>query len=153
MLRAVTASLKQRLGTAPTAASDATLERLSRRTPRLAAATLDAWMALEHRVTEKRSAEQRTKREERQRAEALRKAGKAPAKARPPAEDVDGPSLSPLMATEAMNWADGRTNAAEIARRVSAEALSAGWWYYGEATPALVEKFLEKQAKDGLIVW
>ena len=31
-----------------------------------------------------------------------------------------------------MNWIDGKTNAAEIARRVCAEALSAGWWYYGE---------------------
>ena len=57
------------------------------------------------------------------------------------------------MQTEAMNWVDGKTNAAEIARRVCAEALSAGWWYYGEATPALVEKFFEKQAKDGLITW
>jgi hypothetical protein len=57
------------------------------------------------------------------------------------------------MATEAMNWADGRTSAADIARRVCAEALSAGWWYYGEATPELVEKFFDKQARDGLIVW
>ena len=57
------------------------------------------------------------------------------------------------MATEAMTWIDGKTSAAEIARRVCAEALSAGRWYYGEATPALVEKFLERQAKDGLIVW
>ncbi len=60
-------------------------------------------------------------------------------------------TLSPLMGTAALAWIDGKTNAAEIARRVCAEALSAGWWYYGEATPALVEKFLETQAKDGLI--
>jgi hypothetical protein len=52
-----------------------------------------------------------------------------------------------------MNWIDGRRDAAEIARRVEAEAISAGSWYYGEVTPELVEKFLEAQAKDGLIVW
>jgi hypothetical protein len=57
------------------------------------------------------------------------------------------------MKSEAMNWIDGKTSAAEIARRVCAEALSAGWWYYGEATPAGVEKYLEQQVKDGLIVW
>ncbi len=57
------------------------------------------------------------------------------------------------MGTAALSWIDGKTNAAEIARRVCAEALSAGWWYYGETTPALVEKFLEEQARDGLIAW
>jgi hypothetical protein len=57
------------------------------------------------------------------------------------------------MRSAAMSWIDGKTNAAEIARRVCAEALSAGWWYYGETTPARLEKFLEKQASDGLIVW
>ncbi len=154
MLRAAAGSLKERLGSAPTTPPDATLERLSRRTPRLAAATLDAWMALEVRVSEKHRAESRLRRDEKERAEALRKAGKAPAKAKKtPGDDEDGPALSPLMATEAMNWIDGKTNAADIARRVSSEALSAGWWYYGEATPELVEKFFEKQAKDGLIVW
>ena len=53
----------------------------------------------------------------------------------------------------AMNWIDGRRDAAEIARRVQAEALSAGTWYYGEVTPELVEKFFERQARDGLIRW
>jgi hypothetical protein len=104
-------------------------------------------------VGEKRKAERRANREEKERTEALRKAGKAPARPKAPADEPDGPSLSALMATEAMNWADGKTSAADIARRVCAEALSAGWWYYGEATPELVEKFFEKQVRDGLIVW
>ena len=104
-------------------------------------------------MSEKRRTERRVRRDEKERAEALRKARKTPAKTKMPSDDEDGPALSPLMATEAMNWIDGKTNAADIARRVSSEALSAGWWYYGEATPVLVEKFLEKQAKDGLIVW
>ena len=110
-------------------------------------------MALEHKVAEKRTADRRAKGEEKERNEALRKSGKDPAKAKAPADEPEGPSLSPLMATEAMNWADGKTNAAEIARRVCAEALSAGWWYYGEATPETVEKFFEKQVRDGLVTW
>ena len=52
-----------------------------------------------------------------------------------------------------MNWIDGKRDAREIARRVEAEALSAGSWYYGEVTAELVERFLERQAGDGLIVW
>ena len=153
MLRSVALAFQQRLGNPP-AGPTPTLDRLARRTPRLAATTLDAWMALEHQVNEKRVAERRTKGEEKEKAVALRKAGKTPPKpAKSPADEPEGPSLSPLMATEAMNWADGKTTAAEIARRVCAEALSAGWWYYGEATPELVEKFFEKQAKDGLITW
>jgi hypothetical protein len=152
MLRSVALSLTQRLGSAPVATPGSALERLSKRTPRLAAPTLDAWMALEIRVGEKRRADRRARRDEKERTEALRKSRKAPAKAAP-RDDDEGPALSPLMATEAMNWADGRTSAADIARRVCAEALSAGWWYYGEATPELVEKFFDKQARDGLIVW
>jgi len=152
MLRNVALALRQRLGDAP-AGPTPTLDRLAHRTPRLAAQSLDAWMALEHKVGEKRTADRRAKGEEKERAEALRKSGKAPARTKAPADEPEGPSLSPLMATEAMNWADGKTNAAEIARRVCAEALSAGWWYYGEATPELVEKFFEKQVRDGLVTW
>jgi hypothetical protein len=152
MLRNVALALRQLLGEAP-AGPTPTLDRLAHHTPRLAAQSLDAWMALEHKVAEKRTAERRAKGEEKERAEALRKSGKTPAKAKAPADEPEGPSLSPLMATEAMNWADGKTNAAEIARRVCAEALSAGWWYYGEATPENVEKFFEKQVRDGLVTW
>jgi hypothetical protein len=52
-----------------------------------------------------------------------------------------------------MNWVDGKTDAATVARRVCAESMAAGAWYDGDATPELVEKFLEAQARDGLIVW
>jgi hypothetical protein len=31
--------------------------------------------------------------------------------------------------------------------------MSAGSWYYGDVTPELVERFLDRQAKDRLIVW
>ncbi len=150
-LRAVGSALKARVATAvSSAAQDPALERLSRRTPRYTVATLDAWMALERRVSDKRRADRRTKRDQKEQDEALRKAGKKPKRAAP---DDDEPGLSPLMASEAMSWIDGKTSAAEIARRVCAEALSAGHWYYGNATPALVEKFLERQARDGLIAW
>lgn len=53
----------------------------------------------------------------------------------------------------AMNWIDGKRDAAEVARRVGAEAMSAGSWYYGDVAPEIVERFLDSQAKDGLIVW
>lgn len=153
-LKSVAAALKTRLGGSPAAsaaAAEPALERLGKRTPRYAVGTLGEWMALEHRVAEKRKADRRAREERRERAEALRKAGKkAPAAG---ADEDEAPSLSPLMGTEAMSWVDGKASAAEIARRVCAEALSAGHWYYGDATPVLVEKFLEKQAKDGLIVW
>jgi hypothetical protein len=150
-LKSVAAALKARLGPAAAAPSDAALDRLAQRTPRYAVSTLGDWMALEHRVSEKRAADRRAREERREKAESQGKAGKKSSGT--PAGDEDTPSLSPLMGTEAMSWIDGKTNAAEIARRVCAEALSAGHWYYGDATPALVEKFLEKQAKDGLIAW
>ncbi len=149
-LRSFQASLKARV--AGPAWADPALARLASRTPRYAVSTLDAWMALEHRVSEKRRAERRAKRDRKEQEEALRKSGKK-AKAPASADEDDETGLSPLMKTEAMNWVDGRTSAADIARRVCAEALSAGRWYYGEATPALVEKFLETQVKDGLVAW
>jgi hypothetical protein len=154
-VRSVGAALRARVAgaaPAPAPAPDPALERLSRRTPRYAVGTLDAWMALERRVGQKRRADARAKQEQKERDEALRKAGKSPKKPAPPSDD-DEPGLSPLMETEAMSWIDGKTNAADIARRVSAEALSAGHWYYGDATPARVERFLERQVRDGLIVW
>ncbi len=139
-------------GRTPAPLSDAALDRLSKRVPRKAVPTLDEWMALQRRVREKREQERRAKREEEERAAlaALRKGKKKPEGGPPKAE---GPRLSNLMQFAVFNWIDGKTDAAEIARRVSAEALSAGSWYYGEATPAMIEKFLEVQVKDGLIVW
>ncbi len=155
MLRSIGERLRAQLSDAPAAPPDPTLDRLSRRTPRRAAATLDAWLALERRVSEKRRQERSAKREQREREEALRRKGrmKPPAKPMPVPDEDELPRLSPLMQSEAMNWIDGTTSAAEIARRVCAEALAAGWWYYGEATPELVESFFEKQARDGLTVW
>jgi hypothetical protein len=112
--------------------------RLSKRIPRRGVATLAEWLDLSEKVRDKRAAEDRAKRE-------ARDAAAAPA----PEERT----LTNLMQFAAMNWIDGKRNAAEIARRVQAEALSAGAWYYGDVTPDLVEKFFERQAKDGLIVW
>jgi len=138
--------------TTPAPLSDPALERLSKRVPRKAVSTLEEWMALQRKVREKREEQRRVKREEDERVAlaAPRKGKKKPAE-KP--REAEGPRLSNLMQFAALNWIDGKTDAAEIARRVWAEALSAGSWYYGEATPKMIEKFLETQAKDGLIVW
>jgi hypothetical protein len=153
-LRSTAAGFRTQLDAAAGAAAgpDAVTTRLAHRTPRLAAATLDAWMTLQQEVARKRRQERRARREERERQEALAKNEKGTKAAGPPPEEEE-PGLSSLMQAEVLNFADGKTNAAEIARRVCAEALSAGWWYYGETTPLLVEKFLEKAAREGLVVW
>ena len=135
---------------------DPALARLAGRVPRKASRTLDEWMDLQTKVAEKREEEARAKRDERERLAEKEKPRKAKGPGKEPKAKPDEPEpqkLSNLMQFAAMNWIDGKTDAAEIARRVAAEALSAGAWYYGEATPAMVEQFLEKQAKDGLIVW
>ncbi len=152
-VRSAAAALAGRLPARPPA-EDPALTRLAAKTPRFAVTTLDAWMALEEKVKDKRSADKSVARDAKER-EAVQGA-KKPTKtgAKPPGQAEPEPvTLSPLMGTAAMAWVDGKTNAAEIARRVCAEALSAGWWYYGETTPALVEQFLETQVKDGLIAW
>jgi hypothetical protein len=141
-------------GARPPADADPVLVRLSARVPRLAAATLNDWLALERRVSDQRREDRRKRRDAKERAEASRKAGKRTAgKDAAPPDGEDEEKLSALMQSEAMNWIDGKATAADIARRTCAEALSAGWWYYGETTPARVEKFLERQAKDGRITW
>jgi Zn-dependent M28 family amino/carboxypeptidase len=154
-VRSAASALAARLPARPTA-EDPALTRLSAKTPRFAVTTLDAWMALEEKVKDKRDAEKRAARDakERDTQQAAKKPTTKSGKAAPAAVAEPEPvALSPLMGTAAMSWIDGKTSAAEIARRVCAEALSAGWWYYGETTPALVEQFLEKQVKDGLIAW
>ena len=152
-VRASGAALAARLPAGPTSA-DPSLARLEAKTPRFAVSTLDAWMALEERVKEKRAADGRATRDKKEKDDAAKRPARTGAKAAPaPAPAQEGPKLSPLMGTAALAWIDGRTNAAEIARRVCAEALSAGWWYYGETTPLMVEKYLEEQVKDGLIAW
>ncbi len=140
-------------GRKPADAPGAAEERLAKRVPRRAVAMLAEWLDLQEKVREKRLGEDRVRREERDAmAAAPAKKGKGVAEKRtaPPEE---GKTLSSLMQFAAMNWIDGTRSAAEIARRVQAEGLSAGTWYYGEVTPELVEKFFERQAKDGLIVW
>ncbi len=154
-VRSAGSELAARLPARPTA-DDPALARLAAKTPRFAVTTLDAWMALEERVKEKRQADARVARDKTEKDEAARRSAASKPGARTPApapKPEEVAKLSPLMGTAALAWIDGRTNAAEIARRVCAEALSAGWWYYGETTPALVEKFLEEQVKDGLIAW
>jgi hypothetical protein len=130
-----------------------TERRLEKRVPKKAAGTLADWLLLERRVAEKRAAEARSRREERVR-EAAPAAGSKKEKhsARPvSAREPEEKKLSGLMQFEVLNWVDGKTDAATIERRVCAEALSAGNWYYGDCTPEMVEKFFDAETKDGLI--
>jgi hypothetical protein len=128
---------------------DPVLGRLAQKTPRKAVSTLAEWMEIQRTVRDRRELDAIAKRAEKERAEeGPRKSGRKPPAGEPPA-----PALSPILQFEVFNWVDGTANAAEIARRVHAEALSAGRWYYGEATPSMVEKFLETQVKDGLLIW
>ncbi len=140
-------------GSAPVQSPDPAETRLGKRLPRRAVGTLDEWMALQTKVLGRRADETRLRRDEREAAEAPATSGRRRTAAKaspPPAEEK---TLSPLMQFAVMNWIDGKRDAAVIARRVEAEAISAGSWYYGEVTAELVERFLERQAKDGLIVW
>jgi hypothetical protein len=134
------------------AGSTETERRLEKRVPGKSAATLAEWLALERKVADKRAEEARRRREEREKeaAEAKRPGKKS---RKPAPREPEEKRLSGLMQAEAMNWADGKTDAATISRRVCAEALSAGSWYYGDCTPEMVEKFFETQARDGLITW
>jgi hypothetical protein len=134
---------------------DPALARLAARTPRFPVATLHDWIALKKRVAEKRAEEARTTADEKEREAAAGKARKSKAAAKPKdtAPAAEPETLSFLMGDATMNRVDGKRTAADIARRVCAEALSAGWWYYGETTPARVQTFLEKQVKDGLLGW
>jgi hypothetical protein len=60
-----------------------------------------------------------------------------------------GSGLHPTMQFEAFNFCDGRRSAWEVYDAVSAEALSAGSWYYGEVTPEGVRSLLEAAARAG----
>ncbi len=136
-------------GRAPGNGATPAEQRLAKRTPRRAVSTLAEWLTLQARVRDRRADEERLMREARD------AAASAPARRskRPAAPPPDEKTMSPIMQFATMNWIDGKRDAAEIARRVQAEALSAGAWYYGDVTPELVEKFFERQAKDGLIAW
>ena len=140
-------------GNTPADAPPPAEERLGKRVPRRAVATLAEWMALEEKVRARRADDARLRHDEREAAEAPTTPGRRRRTPKPVPAPVEEKTLSPIMQFAVMNWIDGKRDAAGIARRVEAEAISAGSWYYGEVTADLVEKFLERQAKDGLIVW
>jgi hypothetical protein len=60
---------------------------------------------------------------------------------------VDG--LHPMMRFEVYNFADGARTGLDVYQSVSAEALSAGAWYYGEVRPADVRETLERAVQAG----
>ncbi len=138
-------------GRAPGGSAGSAEQRLAARVPKRAVSTLAEWLALQEKVRDKRTDEERARREAHDAAALAPPGRRKGAPPRPPPSDE--PKLTSLMQFAAMNWIDGKRDAAEIARRVQAEALSAGTWYYGEVTPELVEKFFERQARDGLIRW
>jgi hypothetical protein len=155
MLRSIAKAFTARLGPPPEGTSPA-MTRLAARVPRRATASLSEWLKLERAAAEGRARDARAKRESEEAEEAARKAGrkvKGAPNAGASADSGDDHALHPLMGAAAFGFMDGKRNAAEIARRVCAEALSAGWWYYGETTPEKVEKYLQAQAKSGLIAW
>jgi hypothetical protein len=154
MLRTVAGALTPRLGAAPDG-EDPAMTRLASKVPRRSVASLSEWLKLEHDLAEKRQAAARAKREAEDAEAASKKAGKKAksAAAAPASSTGDEEALSPLMRSAVIGWVDGKRNAADIARRVCAEALSAGWWYYGEATPERVEKYLQSQVAAGLLTW
>ncbi|MCL4817975.1 MAG: M28 family peptidase [Vicinamibacteria bacterium] len=57
--------------------------------------------------------------------------------------------LHPIVRFEILNLADGRRTALEVYDAVSAQALSAGSWYYGTVTPAQVKAVLEAATAAG----
>lgn len=59
--------------------------------------------------------------------------------------------LHSLMAYEIVNFVDGKNSYLDIFNAVSAEALSAGKFYYGKVTLDAVEKFLNNAAAVGII--
>jgi len=61
------------------------------------------------------------------------------------------PGLHPMMRFEVLNLADGRRSAYDIYETVSAEALSAGAWYYGSVSAADVLETLERAVKAGAL--
>ncbi|HEY7114519.1 MAG TPA: M28 family peptidase [Thermoanaerobaculia bacterium] len=142
----------------PDSSPSAAEERLKARIPAKSTATLSDWLALDRKIRRKREEEARARREaaETPAAESRAPKGRSPVKAAPaalPPDNDKGPRLSPLLEFETLNWIDGKTDAGTIARRVCAEALAAGRWYYGDATPEMVEAFLEREVRDGRVRW
>lgn len=61
-------------------------------------------------------------------------------------------NLHPIMASEVMNFVDGKRTYYDIYRSVKAEALSAGKFFYGTVTYEDVEKILDANVKSGALV-
>jgi hypothetical protein len=59
--------------------------------------------------------------------------------------------LHPLMAYEALNYADGTRSYREIFEAVAAEADAAGEWYYGSVSFADVAQYLDSAVKAGVL--
>ena len=68
-------------------------------------------------------------------------------------ERVKAPSgMHPMMAFEALNFADGTRTGWAIYEAVAAEALAAGEWYYGRVTPADVRAVLDSAVASGALI-
>ena len=61
------------------------------------------------------------------------------------------PGLHNLMGYEILNFVDGKNSYLDIFNAVSAEAVSAGEFYYGKVALEMVEKYLDNALKAGLI--
>ena len=59
--------------------------------------------------------------------------------------------LSPLMAYEALNFADGKRSIWDIYLATRAESLGEGEWYYGKVTPELIQEFFNNAAAVGAV--
>ena len=59
--------------------------------------------------------------------------------------------LSPLMAYEALNFADGKRSMWDIYLTTRAESLGEGEWYYGKVTPELIQEFFNNAAAVGAV--
>jgi hypothetical protein len=65
---------------------------------------------------------------------------------------VEAPTgLHPLVLFEILNFADGTRTAWAIYEAVTAEALSAGHWYYGGVSPTQVQAVLDSAVKAGAL--
>ena len=133
------------------------MTRLASKTPRRAVASLSEWLALEHSVGERRAAAGRAKREAEE-AETAKSSGRKPARksaavVAPEADEGGDKAISPhgvrRSSDSSMGNATPPRSPAASARRRSPRA----GWYYGETTPERVEKFLQAQVKNGLLVW
>jgi len=64
---------------------------------------------------------------------------------------VGFPGLHSIMAKECYCFVDGKRSYLDIFRAVSAEAMSAGEFYYGRVSPSAVRGLLDKAVADGVL--